>query len=219
MSLVADVMTRSFLTVTPDAPYKDVVRLMLRHRAGAVLVVDRTDQRLVGIVTEADLLGHEAFATLDPGDLALLWEESSGWGAEWVGRALALRAGDLMSHPILSVSPRASVAEAARLMLSRRVKHLPVIDGSELKGMISRSDLLTLFDRADAEIGAEIAEALDGPAAVRVELVDVADGVATVAVEEAPERDASLVIRRLAGLPGVVAVRSGRPPAPGRRPE
>ena len=68
-----------------------------------------------------------------------------------------LTAGDLMTHPAVTVRPEDTVEHAARLMYTLQVKRLPVVDaGGFLVGIVSRADLLTVFDRSDEEIHAEI---------------------------------------------------------------
>ena len=145
MTLAQDVMTTSIVTVGPDAPFGEMVRLLVEHRIGALLVVDPASDRLLGIVTEADLLARQAYGSRPMGDLALMWEESAGWGSEWVTRALALTASAVMTSPVVFTVREASMAEAARIMLEGQVKHLPVVDGGRVVGILGRSDLLRPF--------------------------------------------------------------------------
>lgn len=147
-------MTTSIVTVGPDAPFGEMVRLLRQHRIGALLVVEPATDRLVGIVSEADLLAKQAYGSRPLGDLALIWEESSGWGSEWVTRSLALTASEVMSSPVVFTVPEASMAEAARLMLERHLKHLPVVSEGRVVGILGRSDLLRPFERRDAHLNA-----------------------------------------------------------------
>ena len=126
-------------------------------------------------------------------------------------KAEGVTAGDLMTHPAVTVRPEDTVEHAARLMYTLQVKRLPVVDaGGYLVGIVSRADLLAVFDRTDEEIHAEIVndvilrEFLVDPALFTV---TVGDGVVTV--KGAPET-ADLghnLVTRIRHVQGVVAVR------------
>jgi CBS-domain-containing membrane protein len=89
-----------------------------------------------------------------------------------------LTAGDLMTHPAVTVSPEDSVEVAARLMYTLQVKRLPVIDPSgRLAGIISRADVLAVFDRS------VLASVLDLPEPVDLAVI----AVPATAVLEAAE--------------------------------
>ena len=149
---VSDVMTRTVVVVHVSTPFKDVVRRMHDFRVSAVPVVD--DERLVGIVSEADLILKE-----DPEleDAAHLFEGRHRRHDR--AKAAGLFARELMTTPVFTVGPDASLGEAARLMHRRGVKRLPVVarDGRVL-GICSRADLLKVFLRADVEIEREVRE-------------------------------------------------------------
>ena len=217
MTLVRDVMTTSIVTVGPDAPFGEMVRLLREHRIGALLVVDSSADRLLGIVTEADLLAKQAYGSRPPGDLALIWEESAGWGAEWMTRSLGTTAADVMSSPVVSTVPAASMAEAARLMLERHVKHLPVVRGGRVVGILGRSDLLRPFERGDAQLAAAVAEVIAAASATgepRPEAT-VEDGVVALTAAGADAGGLADLGRRLMRVPGVVAVRVSAVPSAG----
>ena len=145
-SVVSDVMTHTAVAIGRDAPYKEIVALMDQWKVSALPVLEG-EGRVVGVVSEADLLPKEAFRGADP---------LSG-EAEEAAKAGAVRAGDLMSSPAVTVHAGASLAEAARIMARRKVKRLPVVNGiGLLEGVVSRSDLLKVFLREDDEIEAEI---------------------------------------------------------------
>jgi CBS-domain-containing membrane protein len=126
-------------------------------------------------------------------------------------KADGVTAGDLMTSNVVTVKRDDTVEQAARLMYHLQVKRLPVVDaGGYLVGIVSRADLLTVFDRPDQEIRAEIVddvilhEFLIDPALFTV---TVADGVVTI--EGTPET-ADLgrnLMNRIRHVTGVVAVR------------
>ncbi|KOG37092.1 CBS domain-containing protein, partial [Streptomyces resistomycificus] len=202
--IVSDVMTHTVTAVGRQAAFKDVVRLMQDRKVSALPVL-AGDGRVVGVVSEADLLPKEEFRDSDPDRYTQLRRLSD------LAKAGALTAEELMTSPALTTRPDATLAQAARTMARARVKRLPVVDAQGvLKGIVSRSDLLKVFLRDDEEIAEEIrrevvAHLLPTPAsAVRVE---VCDGVVTLAGRV---RDTSLVpvaARLVRAVEGVVDVR------------
>ena len=151
---VGDVMTTNVVAVREDTGYKEIVTLLRLHRVSAFPVLDRMD-RVVGVVSEADLLVKQAAPALPPGPIRLAWrlEEQS--------KAAGVTAADLMSAPPVTIGPAAAVTEAAQLMQSRRVKRLPVVGkGGRLAGIISRTDVLSVFERPDGQIRDEVIKAV-----------------------------------------------------------
>ncbi|MFI0828003.1 CBS domain-containing protein [Streptomyces roseolus] len=169
-SVVSDVMTHTAVAIGRDAPYKEIVALMDQWKVSALPVLEG-EGRVVGVVSEADLLPKEAFRGTDP---------LSG-EVEEAAKAGAVRAEDLMSSPAVTVHVGVSLAEAARIMARRKVKRLPVVNGiGLLEGVVSRSDLLKVFLREDEEIEAEIRRTVLGAAALTGLDVTVTEGVATL---------------------------------------
>ena len=151
-SLVKDLMTTQVVTVGPAAAFKKIAARLAEHRVSAVPVVD-DDGRVLGVVSEADLLLKEEFTDPDQ-DLPLFWTERRRLER---GKAAGTTARDLMSVALVSISPDATVAEAARRMHAAGVKRLPVVgEGGRLVGIVSRGDLLKVFNRTDQAIRREI---------------------------------------------------------------
>ncbi|MEU6982063.1 CBS domain-containing protein [Streptomyces sp. NPDC046324] len=147
---VADVMTKKVVAVRPGAEFKEIVAAMERWKVTAVPVVEG-EGRVVGVVSEADLLLKEEFHDHRLG----LVEQMRRLGA--TAKAGSRRAEDLMTSPAVTVAPEASLPQAARLMAARRVKRLPVVDASgTIQGIVSRSDLLKVFLRPDEDLAAEV---------------------------------------------------------------
>ncbi|MEU9759195.1 CBS domain-containing protein [Streptomyces sp. NPDC047985] len=174
---VDDVMTRAVVTVAPDTEFKEIVTTMERWKITAVPVVD-DESRVVGVVSEADLLAKEEFRAHPIGMI----EQMRRLGD--TAKAGSVRAGDLMSSPAVTVRPDASLPQAARLMAEQRVKRLPVVDDfGGLKGVVSRADLLKVFLRADGALAADVhREVVDRllPAGERSVEIAVAQGVVTL---------------------------------------
>jgi len=152
---VRDIMTASVVSVTPDTPYKDVVERLVRSEVSSLPVVDERGA-LVGIVTEADLISKEAYDGQRHGALALLADVLSARDHHWVTKAAGLVAADLMTRNVIVCRPDETVRSVARRMLERGVKRVPVVDAGVLVGIVSRPDILRVFDRADDAIAADV---------------------------------------------------------------
>jgi CBS domain-containing protein len=150
---VEDVMRRALVTVAPDLPLHDLQELLLRERISGVPVVERG--RVVGVVSRSSLLRQleverTQFATtaafyLEPFDV----ETESESQRLQVPAAVAahfesLRVRDAMARDVLAVSPGAPLAEAAQLMVERRVHRVLVLEGGRLAGLVSALDLVGL---------------------------------------------------------------------------
>lgn len=173
---VADVMTRNVVAVRRHAEFKEILMVMRRRRFSAFPVLDSGD-KVIGLVSGADLLLKEAYPGAgEPAGFAGLCRDRV--------KAAALTAGDLMTSPAVTIEPERTVAEAARLMHGKHIKRLPVVDGdSRLIGIVSRVDLLGAYDRPDDDIRKEIAERISASSfsleGARLEVM-VAAGVVTI---------------------------------------
>jgi CBS domain-containing protein len=201
---VQDVMTRNVVSLRTHAQYKEIVKVMLSRKFSAFPVIDDHD-RVIGVVSEDDLLVKEGYPGpgADPGAVAHHRDKA---------KAAALSAAELMHRPAITIQPEATVAEAARLMHARHVKRLPVVDGPtrRLVGIVSRIDLLGVYDRADEEIAKEILEQVVAGEFVLDSLafkVTVTDGVATVSGPVDSEPVALNLLGEIRRVDGVVAVR------------
>jgi CBS domain-containing protein len=201
---VNDVMTTTVVAVKRGASYKEIAALLRKYRVSAFPVLD-DDQRVIGIVSEADLLAKEALNADRGGAITAMVHHKE------LQKADGVTAGDLMTSNVVTVKPDDTVEQAARLMYHLQVKRLPVVNaGGYLVGIVSRADLLTVFDRPDGEIRAEIVndvilhEFLIDPALFAV---TVADGVVTIqGTPETADLGRNLM-NRIRHVTGVVAVR------------
>ncbi len=205
---VEALMTTDVVTVHTDTPFKQIVRILREHGISAAPVLG-PDGVVVGVVSEADLLRKEADST-GPADLPR--SVRSRRSARRARRkAVAETAGDLMTAPAVVIGPEATLAQAARRMERHDVKRLPVVDeAGQLRGVISRCDLLSVFLRTDAHIRAEIRDDVlrhdlwIDPATIDVE---VADGVVTLIGEVENKTLADLLAGMVRAVDGVVQVR------------
>jgi CBS-domain-containing membrane protein len=201
---VRDVMTDEVVAVRRGASFTEMAARLHRDRVSAFPVIDE-NRRVIGIVSEADLLVREALS----GDHAGIAAAITGVPQHKdCTKAEGLTAGDLMTHPAVTVRPECTVEDAARLMYVLRVKWLPVVDAGDcLVGIVSRADLLSVFDRGDEEIHADIVNLREFLADPALFTVMVADGVVTVkGAPETADADHNLVTR-IRHVRGVVAVR------------
>ncbi len=190
---VRDIMTTGVVAVGADTSYREMVAMFRRHRVSGFPVVDG-DGKVTGVVSETDLLalaaGHPRRRHRTAGDAA---------------------ARDLMTRPAVTVSPDELVKTAARLMHSRKLQRLPVVDGNgHLAGIVSRSDVLSVFRRSDEEIRREITQDViaDGfftdPARLTV---TVHNGIVTLEGEPGSAALGAGIAGQAEHLEGVVAVR------------
>jgi CBS domain-containing protein len=202
---VGDVMTRDVATVREETPYRQIVDVLIRRGISAVPVVDSFD-RVLGVVSEADLL-HKVERSGHPDERRVFEGRRRRTAREKAG---ALLAGDLMTAPAITTIPQASLPAAARLMDREVVKRLPVLDDlGRLVGIVTRSDLLRVHLRSDAEIREDVVQQ------VLRQVLEVRDGLVTVQVRDGEvtldgrldRRSAAERAGRLAaGVAGVVQV-------------
>jgi CBS domain-containing protein len=204
-TFVKDVMTTKVIWVEQDTPFAAIAGALRQYRVSAFPVLDAAGQ-VTGVVSESDLLAKLALGAEEPpGKITGLLHQHE------LEKARALTAGDLMTSPAATVSPDDTLEHAARLMYGRKVKRLPVVDaGNHLAGIVSRADVLAVYDRPDAEIGEEIRNDI----AVCESLADagrfdvtVTDGVVTLAGRPRSRDQGYDVVRRARHVVGVVAVR------------
>ncbi|MFB7242036.1 inosine-5'-monophosphate dehydrogenase [Streptomyces populi] len=201
---VRDLMTTSVIRVRQDTGFKEIAKLLAEYGVTAVPVVDDAE-RVVGVVSEADLLRKEA-AQLDPAGLLPVLHSRPADRT----KAEATTAEGLMNSPAVTAEPRWTAVEAAQVMEFHHVKRLPVVDEvGRLVGLVSRADLLRVFLRGDSAIREEIAgEVLVhtlgvAPGAVTVHVVD-----GRVSLKGTVERKSlvPVVVRLCQGVDGVVGV-------------
>ncbi|WP_329416723.1 CBS domain-containing protein [Streptomyces sp. NBC_00704] len=148
--IVSDVMTPTVAAIGRGAAFKEIVQLMQDRNVSALPVIEG-EGRVVGVVSEADLLPKEEFRDSDPDRYTQLRRLPD------LAKAGAVTAGELMTSPAVTVHPDATLAQAARTMARARVKRLPVVDSAGLlQGVVSRADLLKVFLRTDDEIAEEV---------------------------------------------------------------
>ncbi len=114
---VSEIMTNAAVTDQPDDTLSEAASTMWRQQTGSLLVIDGED--LVGILTERDVL--KAVAT----------------GANLTDTRIS----EVMTKDLVTVGPQTSLREAAKVMADRWIRHLPVMGGGKLVGVVSQRDL------------------------------------------------------------------------------
>jgi CBS domain-containing protein len=113
--IARDIMTRRVITIRPDASAQEAAQLLDHHRISGLPVVD-DQSRIIGIITEADIISK-------------------------VDRE-GLSVGDIMSCEVIAVDEETPVNEIAALLMERRIKRAPVVSEGKLVGIVSRGDVV-----------------------------------------------------------------------------
>jgi CBS domain-containing protein len=154
-SRIRDVMTTGVVTVDRITPFKEIAERLVEHQISGVPVLG-LGRHIVGVVTEGDLIA----ARDKRADRRRNWTGMRRYDTDHA-RYLRLTAQQLMTAPVVTIHPDASIAAAARLMSSHNIKRLPVVDPEgTLVGVVSRRDLLHVFCVPDAEIARQARELL-----------------------------------------------------------
>ncbi|WIN00567.1 CBS domain-containing protein [Actinoplanes oblitus] len=197
---VLDIMTSPAQVVPADAPVESAAELMITYAVTALPVVD-ADNRLIGMVSDSDLLWHRVPA--EPRSDPARHPDTMVHPGFRPGVVV-----EVMSEYPVTTTPGADVADAAQLMLDHDVRSLPVLVDDELVGVVSRRDILKAMVRDDRVLAADVQRRLDGYAGRRGRwTATAAAGVITV-TGGFPNEEQRTVVTLLAGaVPGVAAVR------------
>jgi CBS domain-containing protein len=200
---VGEVMTRRVVAATEGAEFKQIAAMMRANRVSALPVVDSRN-RVIGVVSEADLLLKQAAAAPQRASWRSLLPATER-------KADAVLAKDLMTRPAVTIGRDATVSEAAAVMSAHRVKRLPVVDGTDhLVGVISRVDVLSVFGREDSEIRGEIIhDVIAGNRALSPEgfEVSVTSGIVTITGQVTSKAVADQLMEAIRQVDGAVTVR------------
>ncbi|HEV1998288.1 MAG TPA: CBS domain-containing protein [Candidatus Dormibacteraeota bacterium] len=201
---VADAMTSPVLTVDPETRIGEVARLLVDNQLSGLPVVDVLGH-VLGVITEADLLPKEEDSPLNaPGRF------ESPQGRKLRAKREAVTARQAMTPRAISVDPACTLRNAARIMDSRRIRRLVVVDEDKgLVGVISRRDIVREFTRDDLELHDEVIERLRervGVAGLRVR-VSVQDGTVDLRGVVRTHDDLKRVRSVAAATRGVLSIR------------
>jgi CBS domain-containing protein len=213
-----DVMTHDVVTVGPDTDVSEAAKLLVEHDVSALPVLDR-DRRVVGILSEADLMRRQEIDT----------EKKRPWWLEAVLPAATLadefarshgkKVAEVMSRSVISASEDTPLAEIATLLERNRIKRVPIMRDGELVGIVSRGNLIQALasSKSDSSRGDP-----SGDRAIRLEIlarlakqswtdfgnrnIIVSDGLVRIwgLVGSEPERHALTALAE--GVPGITGV-------------
>lgn len=223
-----DVMTSTVVSVTPETTVHDLAQLLVQHRISAAPVVDE-DGRVIGIVSEGDLLHREEIETEKNPARRSWWLDMLGTdrGAVDYIRSHARTVGEIMSRAPVCVNEDTGLAEIASILESRHIKRVPVLRDGRLVGIVSRSNLVQALASAkgpayaadtstsDADIRAMLMGELTGRGwAFPGRDIVVRDGVVHLwgTVWSSDQTDAMRVAAE--GIPGVKGVQDHTIPYP-----
>ncbi|TQM78917.1 CBS domain protein [Saccharothrix saharensis] len=203
---VASLMTREVVKIRIGTPFKEIAAVLTDGAFSAVPVVD-TDDRPIGVVSEADLLPKEEYrGGTEPGPSAFARRETK---QRW-RQAHGVTAADVMTTPVTTIGPDEPASAAAHKLAVEGVRRLFVVDtDGRLVGVLSRRDLLKVFLRSDEDLRRTVVhEVLQRtlwvePTAVEVEVVD---GVVTLRGNVERRSEADIAYRLTLAVPGVVDV-------------
>lgn len=218
--IASDVMTRKVVSIDPDSTVLQAARLMLQHRISGLPVIDAAG-KLVGVLSEGDFLRRRETRTerhrsrwleflMGPGKIATEYTHSHG-----------NKVGEVMTTDVKTVDENAAVEDIVELMEKYRIKRVPVMSGSILVGIITRSNLMhamvsmarvapdVITSRDDAGIREQLLAEMQKEQWAPVALTNVVvhDGIVElwgVLVDER-QREALKVVAE--NIPGVKAVK------------
>jgi CBS domain-containing protein len=149
MLYARDIMTKKVLTVSPETSIADLSKTLENRKIGGLPVVDK-DGRLVGVITQSDLVERARDLELPPAinilDLHIYLQIPSHL-IQRVEKMLGTTVGDCMSPNPVTVAPDTPVSQIAALMAKQKVHTVPVLDGGKIVGVIGKMDLVRAMAR------------------------------------------------------------------------
>jgi CBS domain-containing protein len=155
--IVTSIMRAETPFVEPDASIATVARVLVDQNVAGVPVVE--NGRIIGIITEADLIAREAdvdFPTPVPFLDAIFLADAGPAYDEEMRKVLAVSARDLMTSPVINVKNTATLTEVATIITDQKVNPIPVLDESlNYVGLVSRRDLVEVISALENAVNAE----------------------------------------------------------------
>jgi CBS domain-containing protein len=140
-----DVMTANVITVGPDTSVQDLARLLSERGISGVPVVN-SEERLVGIVSEGDLLQRaEAGTDPRPAPRRSWWLNTIAKKDDLAGdyvKSYGRKVKDIMTTDVVSVTDTTQLADVAVLLETKRIKRVPVVHDGKIIGIVSRANLV-----------------------------------------------------------------------------
>ncbi len=147
-----DVMSAPVVTARAHTPIKELAALLTTYRISGVPIVDDGGQ-VVGIVSESDFLTKLQHAEKHPGIRGALERLAHPEGERKSGARVA---SELMTSPAITAGVGATVRDVVGLMTTHKVNRVPIVDGQNLAGIVTRADVLRTFMRSDATVTEDV---------------------------------------------------------------
>lgn len=142
---VADVMSRDPITVSPETPMKEAIQLLAKHRISGLPVLNR-EQKLVGIISEADLIWQESGVDVPPYITILdsvIYLKNPITFEQELHKAIGATVSEAMTSKVKTTSPDITLRDASRDLHEDGVHRLPVLDKTgQLVGILTRGDII-----------------------------------------------------------------------------
>jgi len=119
--LVKEAMTKKVIVINPDTTIKDAAKIMSQYRVGSLVVLE--DEKLVGIITELDIIWKVVASELDP-------------------KTTLVR--DVMSKNVVTINADQTLEDATDVMVENKIKKLPVVEGNKIIGIITATDIISI---------------------------------------------------------------------------
>ncbi|HWD03238.1 MAG TPA: CBS domain-containing protein [Amycolatopsis sp.] len=187
-----DLMSAPVVTVEPGAPAKEAAEVLSENGFTALPVVD-DDERLVGIVTEADLIRGRIPA--DARTAHLRPEPPAPVGAT---------VAQVMTSPVTAMSAGTDVADLCQALVDAKIRAMPIVDGSRLVGIVTRGDVVRTLAREDSAIASDVRHRLEIYGGTDRWKVEVHDGLVRIVDRFDDKTDRHVATLLALAVPGVV---------------
>jgi CBS domain-containing protein len=165
----SDVMVRDVITIGPDDDVSRAAKTLADHDISALPVIDE-QRRVLGILSEADLLRREEIGTEKRHPAWLEAVMPAGRLATEYAKSHGRKVRELMSETVVSATPDASLSEIAALLERKRIKRVPIVQNGKLVGIVSRANLIQALASAAERTLSASAASIDQ--AIRSQILD-----------------------------------------------
>jgi len=143
---VKEIMTRDLNSITPDFAVREALALLKKLQISGLPVIDK-DGRLLGMFTEKDVLSYILPSYIEKVG-RFIYEESSKITRKKFAELDNIKVSQLMRKEVVTIREEVTLSEAAKIMLTQKVRRLPVLDAAgKVMGIIARCDVLRGFEQ------------------------------------------------------------------------
>ncbi|HXX38552.1 MAG TPA: CBS domain-containing protein [bacterium] len=198
-------MSTPVVSVQPEATIKHVIEQMAAHRVSGLPVVDRQGH-LMGVISESDILARLEHGGKGTGLAGLVGHFAQPFSA--IRKLHGQTAAEIMTAPAITAGPEASFRELLHLMTAHNVNRLPIVEGGQVIGIVTRADILRTMTRADTTITEDVRWHLIHDLWVDPTSLEITtrEGIVTISGEVGTRSEAELVKRWVAMTEGAVDV-------------